>query len=56
MIDYEGETAKSYSMCDVWVSLTSKIQMQRVLAGKHHSSSTCGGFSTASTHIIDHEI
>lgn len=52
--DYKGETAKSYSLCNSWVSLTSK--MQRVLAGKHHSSSTGGSCSTASTHIIDREI
>lgn len=54
--DYKGETSKSYSVCDSWVSLTSKIQMQRVLAGKDHSGSTGGSCSTASTHIIDREI
>lgn len=30
-LDYKGETAKSYSVCDGWVSLTSEIQMQRVV-------------------------
>lgn len=54
--DYKGETAKSYSVCNMWVSLTSKIQMQRVLAGKHDSNSTGGSFNTVSTHIIDREI
>lgn len=54
--DFKGETAKSYSVCNNWVPLTSKIQMQRVLAGKRHSSSTGGSCSTASTHIIDREI